>query len=108
GLTVELASPGLGMRMAAPELSLDREERPAVRPAPAGDYLPALDGLRAIAILFVLAGHLTHLPMIPGGFGVTLFFFISGLLITRLLLVELDRSGGVDLPRFYVRRLLRL
>ena len=76
--------------------------------APASSYVPVLDGFRAIAISLVLAAHFTHLYFIPGGFGVTLFFFISGLLITRLLLAEIRLSGRADLPRFYARRVMRL
>jgi peptidoglycan/LPS O-acetylase OafA/YrhL len=75
---------------------------------PTTGYVPALDGFRAIAILFVLAAHFTHWSFIPGGFGVTLFFFISGFLITRLLIAELGTAGRIDLPRFYARRFLRL
>jgi peptidoglycan/LPS O-acetylase OafA/YrhL len=69
------------------------------------DRLPALDGLRAVAILLVVASHvLTH--KIPGGLGVTLFFFISGFIITRMLLNEdFDRSHMLP---FYVRRIFRL
>ncbi len=71
-------------------------------------YIPALDGFRALAITVVLAAHFTHSPFVPGGFGVTLFFFISGLLITRLLISEHEATGKVSLPRFYARRFLRL
>jgi peptidoglycan/LPS O-acetylase OafA/YrhL len=93
--------------MNATELSVPTA--PTRAPAPrAGNYLPALDGFRAVAIAFVMAGHLTRFSFIPGGFGVTLFFFISGLLITRLLLDELDRSGRINLLQFYTRRFLRL
>jgi peptidoglycan/LPS O-acetylase OafA/YrhL len=74
-------------------------------PIRALDRLPALDGLRAVAILLVVASHvLTH--NIPGGLGVTLFFFISGFIITRMLLNEdFDRSHMLP---FYVRRFFRL
>ena len=69
------------------------------------DRLPALDGLRAVAILLVVASHLVS-HGIPGGLGVTLFFFISGFIITRMLLNE-DFDQGHMLP-FYVRRVFRL
>jgi peptidoglycan/LPS O-acetylase OafA/YrhL len=69
------------------------------------ERLTALDGLRAVAILLVVASHvLSH--MIPGGLGVTLFFFISGFIITRMLLNEgFDRR---HIAPFYVRRFFRL
>lgn len=70
-------------------------------------YIPALDGLRALAILLVLLAHYGFAG-VPGGFGVTLFFFISGFLITRLLLSEVKRTGRIGLKDFYIRRLLRL
>ena len=70
-------------------------------------YIPAIDGLRAIAILIVLASHFVS-EKIPGGFGVTLFFFISGYLITRLLLAEHAASGSIAVLSFYVRRFRRL
>lgn len=70
-------------------------------------YNPALDGLRAIAILAVVAQH-AGIPGLSGYHGVTLFFVISGYLITRLLLKEHDRSGSIRLRRFYVRRFARL
>lgn len=71
-------------------------------------YIPSLDGFRAVSIAFVLFGHaLPSLP-IPGGFGVTIFFFISGYLITTLLLREFEKTGDLHFKSFYARRALRL
>ena len=71
-------------------------------------YIPALDGLRAVAILLVVASHAGLDRMVPGAFGVTLFFFISGYLITRQLLGSLAAQGRIGLGGFYLRRVLRL
>jgi peptidoglycan/LPS O-acetylase OafA/YrhL len=71
-------------------------------------YVPALDGLRAVAILLVVLSHLGLGRILPGAFGVTLFFFISGYLISRQLLATLGLHGRVDLAGFYLRRALRL
>ena len=71
-------------------------------------YIPAIDGLRAIAVIAVILYHLGF-SWIPGGFlGVDLFFVISGYVITRLLLDSIQRSGGLDLRGFYVGRIRRL
>jgi peptidoglycan/LPS O-acetylase OafA/YrhL len=82
----------------------------AASAAPAGPfvlgYLPALDGLRAVAILMVVAYHDHRLR---GGFlGVDVFFALSGFLITSILLEERRRTGIMHLGRFYARRFLRL
>jgi len=69
-------------------------------------YRPALDGLRAVAVLAVM---LHHSGLLPGGWlGVDVFFALSGFLITTLLLEEYERTGEVSLRRFYLRRALRL
>ena len=71
-------------------------------------YIPAIDGLRAVAVIAVMLYHLGF-KWIPGGFlGVYLFFVISGYVITRLLLDSIQRSGGLDLRAFYVARIRRL
>jgi len=71
-------------------------------------YTPGLDGLRALAIVLVMLFH-ADMPGLPGGnVGVDLFLVLSGYLITRLLLVEIQVSGGVQLRAFYLRRLWRL
>ena len=71
-------------------------------------YIPAIDGLRAIAVIAVILYHLGF-NWIPGGFlGVDLFFVISGYVITRLLLDSIQRSGGLDLRGFYAGRIRRL
>jgi len=71
-------------------------------------YLPALDGLRAISIALVVLSHSGLGNVIPGGLGVTVFFFISGFIITRTLLQEQARAGRIEISAFYMRRLLRL
>lgn len=77
-----------------------------------GTYIPSLDGLRCVAILLVFLSHVqntAHMPrIVPGNFGVTLFFFLSGFLITTLLRLELERTGGVNFKLFYLRRVLRI
>ena len=71
-------------------------------------YMPGLDGLRALAVFAVIAYHL-NLPFVPGGFlGVTLFFVLSGYLITDLLLSEWRQTGNINFKSFYIRRAKRL
>lgn len=71
-------------------------------------HRPELEGLRAVAILSVLAHHSLN-RFAPGGFlGVDVFFVLSGYLITGILQAELGRTGDVSLRYFYLRRLLRL
>jgi hypothetical protein len=71
-------------------------------------YIPAIDGLRALAVIAVMLYHLGF-TWIPGGFlGVDLFFVISGYVITRLLLDSIAQSGGLDLRGFYIARIRRL
>src|SRR5690606_19414883 len=66
-------------------------------PAPRRAFRPDVDGLRAVAIVLVVAYH-AHLPKVGGGFiGVDVFFVISGYLITRNLLAEADSTGRVAL-----------
>lgn len=71
-------------------------------------YQPALDGLRALSVVAVIAYH-ARLAWIPGGFiGVEVFFVVSGYLITTLLIEERLRSGSVSLKQFWIRRARRL
>jgi peptidoglycan/LPS O-acetylase OafA/YrhL len=73
-----------------------------------GGYVPALDGVRAVAVLLVLLFHL-RVPGFRAGFvGVDVFFVLSGFLITSLLLEEIRRTGRVSLPEFWARRARRL
>ncbi len=76
--------------------------------AKSGKFLiPSLDGIRAVAVLIVFLSHI-GVKYVPGGFGVTVFFFLSGYLITTLLRREHDRSNRIDLKKFYMRRVLRI
>jgi peptidoglycan/LPS O-acetylase OafA/YrhL len=82
---------------------------------PAGDVhahrsevIPSLDGIRAISVLIVVLGHSGLQALVPGGLGVTIFFFLSGYLISTLMLAEHERSGGLNILNFYARRVFRL
>jgi peptidoglycan/LPS O-acetylase OafA/YrhL len=80
----------------------------SLAPNSSQDYLPHVDGLRAIAVLSVLLFHL-HLPGFKGGFvGVDIFLVISGLLISRLILKELQQTGRFSFRNFYLRRIRRI
>lgn len=71
-------------------------------------FRPDIQGLRAIAVLLVLAFHVWP-GALPGGYiGVDVFFVISGFLITGLLVREFERSGRISLTAFYARRIRRL
>lgn len=71
-------------------------------------YIPSLDGIRAIAFLIVFISHTGLGKIIPGGFGVTIFFFLSGYLITTQLRREHERASKIDFKKFYMRRVLRI
>lgn len=70
--------------------------------------IPTLDGIRAVAVLIVMLSHAGFGERIPGGFGVTIFFFLSGYLITSLLLHEFAHTETIDVRSFYIRRFFRL
>ena len=95
---------GRGSRAAAPDavgpIRVDAEPL---------HYEPALDGIRAVAVLAVMAFHFLGAEYFAGGLiGVDVFFVLSGFLITSLLLDEQNRTGAVSLRGFYHRRVLRL
>jgi peptidoglycan/LPS O-acetylase OafA/YrhL len=71
-------------------------------------HIPSLDGIRAISFLIVFFAHAGLGRIVPGGFGVTVFFFLSGYLITTLLRLEYDKYGTISLKEFYLRRVLRI
>ncbi|MEO5494544.1 MAG: acyltransferase [Sphingomonas sp.] len=71
-------------------------------------HAPVLDGFRALAILIVMVSHAGLGKFVPGGFGVTIFFFLSGYLITSLLRIEAANTGKIDIPAFYMRRTIRI
>jgi peptidoglycan/LPS O-acetylase OafA/YrhL len=85
-------------------------------------YFPGLNGLRFIAAFLVIANHIETVKFHSGyenymdypfftsigGLSVTLFFVLSGFLITYLLLLEKERSGSINVPRFYIKRILRI
>ncbi len=70
--------------------------------------IPALDGLRAVAIAMVVAYHVDNSLVPAGHWGVPLFFVLSGFVITSSICAEVDRAGRLDLGSFYRKRLLRL
>ena len=71
-------------------------------------YITGLDGIRAIAVIMVLAYHL-KLALFKSGFlGVTVFFILSGYLITGILISEVEEEGTIDLKNFWLRRIRRL
>ena len=94
------------------------------RPQQLGDrgYIPTLDGWRAIAVMLVIGAHCVGMLHNNGsaaavmaarffshaGYGVDIFFALSGFLITSLLLAEREKSGRIDLGRFYIRRFFRI
>jgi peptidoglycan/LPS O-acetylase OafA/YrhL len=74
------------------------------------DYIPALEGMRAVAIILVIMSHASRglRDLMPGGLGAVIFFVMSGFLITRRMIVEIESTGDLSLGNFYLRRFLRL
>lgn len=71
-------------------------------------YIPSLDGIRIVAFMLVFFSHTGIAKVFPGSFGVTIFFFLSGYLITTLLRQEYDRNETINFKLFYLRRILRI
>jgi peptidoglycan/LPS O-acetylase OafA/YrhL len=71
-------------------------------------HIASLDGLRAISFLLVFAAHSGLEKFVPGGLGVTIFFFLSGFLITTLMRAEYEKNGAVNIRHFWLRRALRI
>lgn len=79
----------------------------AARTKSAPFVIPSLDGIRALSFMVVFLAH-AGMPYVPGGFGVTVFFFLSGYLITTLLRREAEQNGRISFKLFYLRRALRI
>jgi peptidoglycan/LPS O-acetylase OafA/YrhL len=71
-------------------------------------HIPSLDGMRAISVMLVFVAHAGLERLVPGGLGVTIFFFLSGFLITTLMRSEFEQNGHVSLRHFWLRRALRI
>ncbi|HEX3837332.1 MAG TPA: acyltransferase [Steroidobacteraceae bacterium] len=70
--------------------------------------IPSLDGIRATSMMLVFASHAGFARETIGGFGVNVFFFLSGFLITTLLRLEHEKTGAVRIASFWMRRVLRV
>jgi peptidoglycan/LPS O-acetylase OafA/YrhL len=98
-------APAAGLTPVIDRASVRR--RPSWQNRPLG-YLPALDGLRAVAVALVFAYHLGYSGVAGGYIGVEVFFVLSGWLVCALLMNEHQRTGGIALRSFWVRRARRL
>lgn len=92
----------------APAVAVASDHQSAKSVSAAPFYIPSLDGIRAVAVAIVFFAHAGYDNLIPGGLGVTIFFFLSGYLITTLLRRELAKKGKISLRKFYLRRVLRI
>ena len=81
---------------------------PAPEPRAKAFQIPSLDGIRAASFFVVFVSHAGLERFVPAHFGLTLFFFLSGYLITTLLRMEYDKTGTVSIKQFYLRRVLRI
>ena len=86
----------------------DQITRPGIRHDATTGTIPSLNGIRAIAVTMVFFAHSGLEYIVPGGLGVTIFFVLSGYLITTLMRLEFAESGGIDYRGFYQRRIIRL
>jgi peptidoglycan/LPS O-acetylase OafA/YrhL len=86
----------------------DHPGRPLDRVSSNRFHIPSLDGIRGLAALLVFISHAGFQDLIPGGFGVTIFFFLSGYLITTLLRQEFQETRDISLKAFYLRRAYRI
>jgi peptidoglycan/LPS O-acetylase OafA/YrhL len=93
--------------MADVALPLGTQASASARSHTAELHIPSLDGLRAVSFAIVFVAH-SGANVIPGGFGVTVFFFLSGYLITTLLRIELEKNNSIGIKKFYLRRVLRI
>jgi peptidoglycan/LPS O-acetylase OafA/YrhL len=105
---------GAGLTVEPDQLSVPESQAAEARVrtetiVPAGSlYIPSLDGIRAISFFLVFFAHAGLGDIVPGGFGVSVFFLLSGYLITTLLRAEFARHGRISLGSFYLRRVLRI
>ncbi len=100
---------GVRKRGAGGESRAQTPPRPGVLPQTlARGAIPSLDGIRAVSVAIVFFAHAGLSDAIAGGFGVTIFFFLSGFLITTLFIREWHDTGGIHIGKFYIRRFLRL
>ena len=85
---------------------------PSAPPAPAVKkgpfHIPSLDGMRAVSFMIVFLSHAGLKGKVPGYFGLSVFFFLSGYLITTLLRLEFDKQQDISLKQFYLRRVFRI
>jgi peptidoglycan/LPS O-acetylase OafA/YrhL len=91
-----------------PVLDLLESRRQVVVPARPDLYMPGLDGIRAVAFMMVFLAHAGLEDIVPGALGVTIFFFLSGYLITTLLRAEAQRTDTISIADFYLRRAFRI
>lgn len=96
-----------GVNVSAEKTSSSAETRQGRTGAPSL-HIPSLDGIRALSFLLVFVAHSGLENLVPGGLGVTAFFFLSGYLITTLMRMEHERNGRVSLKHFWLRRSLRI
>ncbi len=87
--------------------AIEPARKPSWHARPLG-YMPALDGLRAVAVALVIAYHLGYSGVAGGYIGVEVFFVLSGWLVCALLVNEHQRTGGIGLVSFWMRRARRL